>query len=152
MQHRIHSIRLHTCARIGAAARRSRASITTHTTNDRSNWMVALNGSVLSLTQIFLWLVIAVICGAVAQAILGYSHIGLLSATALGLLGALVGTWLANALRLPSILTINVFGVEAELLWCTVGAVLVIALTQSLHSRRGGGGGGPRPRPRRGPG
>lgn len=103
--------------------------------------MVALNGSVLSLTQIFVWLVIAVICGAVAQAILGYSHIGLLSATALGLLGALVGTWLANALRLPSILTINVFGVEAELLWCTVGAVLVIALTQSLHSRRGGGGG-----------
>jgi len=103
--------------------------------------MVALNGSVLSLTQICIWLVIAVICGAVAQAILGYSHIGLLSATALGLLGALVGTWLANALRLPSILTINIFGVEAELLWCTVGAVLVIALTQSLRSRRGAGGG-----------
>ena len=104
--------------------------------------MVALNGSVLSLTQIGVWLVIALICGAVAQALLGYSHIGLLAATALGLLGALVGTWLANALRLPPILTIKVFGVQAELLWCTVGAVLVIALTQSLRSRRRGGGGG----------
>jgi len=64
--------------------------------------MIAFNGSVLSLTQIIVWLVIALICGAVAQALLGYSHIGLLSATALGLLGALVGTWLASALRLPS--------------------------------------------------
>ena len=73
-------------------------------------------------------------------ALLGYSHIGLLSATALGLLGALVGTWLASALRLPQMLTINVFGVQAELLWCTVGAILVIALTQALRSRRGGGG------------
>jgi uncharacterized membrane protein YeaQ/YmgE (transglycosylase-associated protein family) len=102
--------------------------------------MITYNGSVLSLTQIIVWLVIALICGAVAQALLGYSHIGLLSATALGLLGALVGTWLASLLRLPSMLTINIFGVQAELLWCTVGAILVIALTQTLRSRRGGGG------------
>ena len=110
--------------------------------------MIALNGSVLSLTQIVVWLVIALICGAVAQALLGYSHIGLLSATALGLLGALVGTWLASALRLPSMLTISIFGVQAELLWCTVGAILVIALTQTLRSRRGGGGGHRRRRSR----
>jgi uncharacterized membrane protein YeaQ/YmgE (transglycosylase-associated protein family) len=99
--------------------------------------MITYNGSVLSLTQIIVWLVIALLCGAVAQALLGYSHIGLLSATALGLLGALVGTWLAGLLRLPSMLTINIFGVQAELLWCTVGAILVIALTQTLRSRRG---------------
>ena len=111
--------------------------------------MVALNGTVLSPIQIGVWLVIALICGAVAQALLGYSHIGLLSATALGLLGALVGTWLASLLRLPSMLTINIFGVQAELLWCTVGAILVIALTQALRSRRGGGG-GPRRRRSRG--
>ena len=110
--------------------------------------MIAFNGSVLSLTQIGVWLVIALICGAVAQALLGYSHIGLLSATALGLLGALVGTWLASALRLPQMLTINVFGVQAELLWCTVGAILVIALTQALRSRRSGGGGSRRRRSR----
>jgi uncharacterized membrane protein YeaQ/YmgE (transglycosylase-associated protein family) len=101
--------------------------------------MIAFNGSVLSLTQIIVWLLIALICGAVAQALLGYSHIGLLSATALGLLGALVGTWLASLLRLPSMLTINIFGVQAELLWCTIGAILVIALTQAFRSRRGGG-------------
>ena len=110
--------------------------------------MITFNGAALSLTQIIVWLVIALICGAVAQALLGYSHIGLLSATALGLLGALVGTWLASALRMPQMLTINVFGVQAELLWCTVGAILVIALTQALRSRRGGGG--PRRRRSRG--
>ena len=110
--------------------------------------MIAFNGSVLTLTQIGVWLLIALICGAVAQALLGYSHIGLLSATALGLLGALVGTWLASLLRLPSMLTINIFGVQAELLWCTVGAILVIALTQTLRSRRGGGGGHRRRRSR----
>src|SRR3954462_682482 len=111
--------------------------------------MIALNGSALSLTQIAVWLVIALICGAVAQALLGYSHIGLLSATALGLLGALVGTWLASALRLPSMLTINIFGGHAQPLWCTVGAILVIALTQTLRSRRSGGGGSRRRRSRR---
>ena len=111
--------------------------------------MVALNGTALSPIQIGVWLAIALICGAVAEALLGYSHIGLLSATALGLLGALVGTWLASLLRLPSMLTINIFGVQAELLWCTVGAILVIALTQALRSRRGGGG-GPRRRRSRG--
>jgi uncharacterized membrane protein YeaQ/YmgE (transglycosylase-associated protein family) len=110
--------------------------------------MIALNGATLSLTQIIVWLVIALICGAVAQALLGYSHIGLVSAMALGLLGALVGTWLASALRLPQLLTINIFGVQAELLWCTVGAILVIALTQALRSRRGGGGGSRRRRSR----
>ena len=110
--------------------------------------MIAFNGSVLSLTQIIVWLVIALICGAVAQALLGYSHIGLLSATALGLLGALVGTWLASLLHLPPMLTINVFGVQAELLWCTVGAILVIALTQALRSRRGNSGGSRRRRSR----
>jgi uncharacterized membrane protein YeaQ/YmgE (transglycosylase-associated protein family) len=103
--------------------------------------MVSLNGNVLSLTQIGVWLVIALICGGIAQALLGYSHIGLLGSAALGLLGALVGTWLANGLGLPPLLTISVFGVQAELVWCTVGAILVIALTQSLRSRRGGGGG-----------
>ena len=110
--------------------------------------MIAFNGAALSLTQIGVWLVIALICGAVAQALLGYSHIGLLSATALGLLGALVGTWLASLLHLPSMLTINIFGVQAELLWCTVGAILVIALTQALRSRRGSGGGSRRRRSR----
>ena len=65
--------------------------------------------------------------------------IGLAGAAVIALL---VGTWLASALRLPSMLTITIFGVQAELLWCTVGAILVIALTQALRSRRGGGGGG----------
>jgi len=83
-----------------------------------------------------------------ALAHLCYSHIGLVSATALGLLGALVGTWLASALRLPEMLTISVFGVQAELLWCTIGAILVIALMQTLRARRGGGG--PRRRRSRG--
>src|SRR5436309_910035 len=108
--------------------------------------MIVFNGSVLSPIQIGVWLVIALICGAVAQALLGYSHIGLLSATALGLLGTLLGTWLANMLRLPDLLTITIFGVQAELIWCTVGAILLIAITQSLRSRRGGGGGGYRRR------
>jgi uncharacterized membrane protein YeaQ/YmgE (transglycosylase-associated protein family) len=110
--------------------------------------MVALNGTVLSPIQIGVWLLVALICGAVAEALLGYSHIGLLSATALGLLGTLLGTWLANTLRLPDLLTITIFGVQAELIWCTVGAILLIAITQSLRSRRGGGDGGYRRRRR----
>lgn len=101
--------------------------------------MLTFNGATIAPTQLLVWLVVALISGVVAEAVVGYSHIGLLSATVLGLLGALLGTWIAHSLHLPPLLTLNLFGVEVELIWCTVGAILLIATLQTLRYRRGGG-------------
>jgi uncharacterized membrane protein YeaQ/YmgE (transglycosylase-associated protein family) len=102
--------------------------------------MVTFNGVVIAPTQMLVWLMVALISGAVAEAVLGYTHIGLLSATALGLLGALLGTWLSDLLHLPPLLLLTLFGVQVELIWCTVGAVLLIVVLQTLRYQRRGGG------------
>ena len=101
--------------------------------------MLTFNGTAISATTMLVWLVIALISGAIAEALLGYSHIGLISATAVGLVGAMLGTWVAQLLHLPPLLTISLFGVQAELIWCTVGTVLLIIMLQTLRYRRGGG-------------
>jgi uncharacterized membrane protein YeaQ/YmgE (transglycosylase-associated protein family) len=102
--------------------------------------MITFNGAVIAPTQILVWLIVALICGAMAEAALGYTHIGLLSVTALGLLGALLGTWLSQVLHLPPLLLLTLFGVQVELIWCTLGAVLLIVVLQTLRYRRRGGG------------
>src|SRR5262249_41132650 len=58
--------------------------------------MIAFNGVTINPVTVLVWLVIALISGAVAEALMGYTHIGLISATAIGLLGALLGTWVAH--------------------------------------------------------
>jgi uncharacterized membrane protein YeaQ/YmgE (transglycosylase-associated protein family) len=100
--------------------------------------MLAFNGNEVSLVQLFVWLVIAMLSGVIAETIYGYTHSGLLSTTVVGLIGALFGTWLASALQLPALLTLTLFEVQVELIWCTVGALLVIALLQSFRARGGG--------------
>ncbi len=101
--------------------------------------MLTFNGSTVSLVQMFVWLVVALISGVIAETVFGYSHMGLLSASVLGLLGALLGTWAADTLHLPSLLTLNLFGITVELIWCTVGAIVVIAILQTFRARGGGG-------------
>jgi uncharacterized membrane protein YeaQ/YmgE (transglycosylase-associated protein family) len=58
----------------------------------------------MTVVEFILLLVVAGICGAVAQALVGYSRGGCLVAMALGFIGALLGTWMARALDLPEYL------------------------------------------------
>ena len=101
--------------------------------------MLTFNGTAVSLVQMFVWLVVAMVSGIIAETLVGYSHVGLLSASVLGLIGALLGTWVADTFHLPALLTLNLLGVEVELIWCTIGALLVIIVLQSFRMRGGGG-------------
>ena len=69
----------------------------------------------MTITQLLILLLIAGICGAVGQAIGGYSHGGCLVSIALGFIGALLGTWLARALALPELLVIPAGGMHSQL-------------------------------------
>ena len=88
------------------------------------------------LIQFLILLLVAGVCGALGQAIVGYSHGGCLVSIALGLVGALLGTGLAGALHLPELIAIPVGGMTFPIVWSIIGAALFVALI-NLISRRG---------------
>ncbi len=83
-----------------------------------------------------LLLLIAGICGSVAQALTGYSRGGCLVSIALGFVGAILGTWLARLLGLGEILAIQIGGQSFPIVWSIIGAALFVALLNVLRPRR----------------
>ena len=88
------------------------------------------------LVQFLILLLIAGICGALGQAIGGYSHGGCLVSIALGFIGALLGSWLAGMLHLPELLSIPVGGASFPVVWSIIGAALFVALINLISRRR----------------
>lgn len=88
----------------------------------------------MTLLSFLLLLLVAGICGAIGQAIAGFSRGGFLVSIAIGFIGALLGTWLASALHLPEIFSVSVGGRAFPILWSIIGAALFVALI-SLVSR-----------------
>ena len=81
-------------------------------------------------------LIVAGICGSLAQAISGYSHGGCLVSIALGFIGALIGTWLARLAKLPDLLTIDVGGHAFPIVWSIIGAALFSAIISMISRPR----------------
>jgi uncharacterized membrane protein YeaQ/YmgE (transglycosylase-associated protein family) len=69
-------------------------------------------------------LLVAALCGAIAQLLVGYTRGGCLASMLVGLVGALVGWWLAGTLRMPTILP--VFGID--IIWTILGSAIFVAL------------------------
>jgi len=82
----------------------------------------------MTFLDLLLLLLIAGICGSLAQAIAGYSHGGCLVSIALGFIGALMGTWLARALHLPEPFMVQVGGHDFPVVWSIIGAALFSAI------------------------
>ncbi len=82
----------------------------------------------MTLLEFGVLLLIAGICGSLGQAIAGYSRGGCLVAIALGFIGALVGRWLAGALGLPEILSVQVDSASFPIVWSIIGAALFVAV------------------------
>ena len=91
-----------------------------------------------SLVGFIIMLVIAAICGAIGQAIAGYTAGGLLVSIALGFIGALLGTWLARQLGLPELFTVNVEGQPFPIVWSIIGATLFALIVSLIRSPRYG--------------
>jgi uncharacterized membrane protein YeaQ/YmgE (transglycosylase-associated protein family) len=89
----------------------------------------------ISLTGLLFLIVIAAVCGAIGRAIAGNVRGGLIVSIALGFIGALLGPWVAQALKLPEPLTISIDGQPFPILWSIIGAALFVAFIH-LFSRR----------------
>jgi uncharacterized membrane protein YeaQ/YmgE (transglycosylase-associated protein family) len=89
----------------------------------------------MTLIEFLLLLLIAGVCGSIAQGLAGYSRGGCLVSIVLGLIGALLGTWLARLLGIGEILAVQVGGQPFPIVWSVIGAALFVALIR-LVSRR----------------
>ena len=97
----------------------------------------------MTIVEFLLLLLVAGVCGAIAQSLAGYSRGGCLASIALGFIGALLGSWLARALGLPEVLAIDLGASMGPfpVVWSIVGAALFAAVLGLLsRSRRGRAG------------
>lgn len=90
----------------------------------------------MSLMGLLILLLIAAVCGALGQAIAGYSLGGCLISIVVGFVGAWVGVWLARALGLPPLLTVTVDGETFPLVWSIIGSALLAVVVGLLTRPR----------------
>lgn len=89
----------------------------------------------MSIGEIVLYLVVALICGLLGQMVAGRSLGGFVVSTLVGLIGAVIGTVLARALSAPEPLEIDVGSKEIPFVWAIVGAALFTLAVSFVRSR-----------------
>ena len=92
----------------------------------------------MSLLDFVLLLLVAGVCGSVAQTIVGYSHRGWLTSIALGFVGALLGSWLAGALGVRELLALHIGDGSFPIVWSIIGAALFVVTLHLVRPRATG--------------
>lgn len=90
----------------------------------------------MTLLSFLILLLVAGSCGAIGQAIVGYTHAGCLGSIALGFIGALLGAWLARLLGLPELFRVSIGGQQFPIIWSIIGATLFVALISVITRPR----------------
>ncbi|MCA1567021.1 MAG: GlsB/YeaQ/YmgE family stress response membrane protein [Acidobacteria bacterium] len=90
----------------------------------------------MTLIDLLLLLLVAGVCGALGQAISGFSRGGCLVSIALGFVGAILGMWLARQLGLPELLMLPVAGKNFPVVWSIIGSALFVAVISLLTRGR----------------
>jgi uncharacterized membrane protein YeaQ/YmgE (transglycosylase-associated protein family) len=90
----------------------------------------------MSVIDLIVLFVIAGICGAIGQSISGMSGRGCFVSVGVGLVGALLGLWMARALALPMIFSIQIGGTAFPVVWAILGSALFVAVISLLTRNR----------------
>ena len=90
----------------------------------------------MSVLEIIFLLIIAGIAGSIGQSLVGFSSGGCIISIAVGFIGALIGTWIAENMNLPKILVIDIGEVSFPLVWAILGAVVFTAILSLISPRR----------------
>ncbi len=89
----------------------------------------------MTIIDFLLLLLVAAICGTIAQALVGVSVGGCLVSAVVGFIGALIGLWLARQLNLPEVLSIRIGTTSFPIVWSIIGSVVLLFII-SLFTRR----------------
>ncbi|MFL6227949.1 MAG: GlsB/YeaQ/YmgE family stress response membrane protein [Pyrinomonadaceae bacterium] len=90
----------------------------------------------MTLIEFLVLLLVAGVCGALGQAISGFSRGGCLVSIVLGFIGALIGMWLARQFSLPEPFPVAVGGRVFPVVWSIIGSALFVAIIGLLTRRR----------------
>lgn len=90
----------------------------------------------MSFLELLILLVIAGICGSVAQALVGFSRGGCFLSIAVGFIGALIGSWLAGKFGFPDFFVLEIGGTAFPVVWSIIGAVIFVGILSLLTPRR----------------
>lgn len=82
----------------------------------------------MSIVGFLLLLVVGAICGAIAEVIVGWSPGGFLASAVVGFLGAMIGSYIAPQIGLPSLLAVHIEGHSIEVVWSVLGAIVLLAV------------------------
>jgi uncharacterized membrane protein YeaQ/YmgE (transglycosylase-associated protein family) len=89
----------------------------------------------MTLFDLIVLLIVAGICGALGQAITGYSRGGCLVSIALGFVGALLGMWVARMMHLPELFSVQIGTTNFPIVWSIIGSALFVAVITLLTRR-----------------
>lgn len=90
----------------------------------------------MTILDVIVLLIIAGICGALGQAISGFSRGGCLVSIALGFIGAILGMWLARQLGLPELFSIHIGTTNFPIVWSIIGSAVFVAIISLLTRSR----------------
>ena len=87
----------------------------------------------MSLIDFLILLIVAALTGTIGAALAGYTTRGCLTKIVIGLIGALIGTWLSRKLGVPDFY----YQGRIPVFWSIIGAALFVAIISMLtRSRR----------------
>jgi len=89
----------------------------------------------MSLLGVLVLLAIAAVCGAIGQALVGYSVGGCLVSLIVGFIGALLGSWMARQLSLPDLFVVTVDGQPFPIVWAIIGSAVTVLIISLLTGR-----------------
>lgn len=89
----------------------------------------------MTLFSFLLLLLIAGICGAIGQALVGFQG-GVLVSIAVGFIGAVIGIWLAGQFGMREMFAVRIGGQSFPIIWSIIGATLFAALIGLIGRRR----------------
>jgi uncharacterized membrane protein YeaQ/YmgE (transglycosylase-associated protein family) len=98
--------------------------------------MAEMNGTNLTVTGLVVLLVIAGVCGAIGRAIVGGTNGGCLVSIAVGFIGTLLGTLIANYFHLPELWVVTVEHHPFPIVWSIIGGALFVAVVHLMSGRR----------------
>jgi uncharacterized membrane protein YeaQ/YmgE (transglycosylase-associated protein family) len=89
----------------------------------------------MTVLDFVILLVVAGVCGALGQAIVGYSRGGCLASIAQGFIGALLGAWIARSLGLPEMISLVIGDQPFPIIWSILGSALFVAVIALITPR-----------------
>lgn len=102
----------------------------------------------MSLIELILFLLVAGVCGLIAEMVVGFSPGGFIASIAIGLVGAYLGSWLAGQLGLPPVLSTdsivpetggaNLIAIDFrfDIVWSILGAIVLLFIISLVRRPR----------------